>query len=166
MAPDLEKAWLENLKDLNVCSQKGLAERFDSSIGGNSVLMPFGGKNQLTPTEGMVAKLPVIGAETTTATAMTYGYNPYLMEWSPFHGAMYAVIESVAKMVALGGRADKIRLTFQEWFERVGTEGRKGGRAVAGLLGAVWAAAGGPAICCYAGCSLGTASAGDSCHWR
>lgn len=139
LAPDLEKAWLENLKDLNVCSQKGLAERFDSSIGGNSVLMPFGGKNQLTPTEGMVAKLPVIGAETTTATAMTYGYNPYLMEWSPFHGAMYAVIESVAKMVALGGRADKIRLTFQEYFESLGTDSRKWGRPFAALLGALWA---------------------------
>ena len=139
LAPDLEKAWLENLKDLNVCSQKGLAERFDSSIGGNSVLMPFGGKNQLTPTEGMVAKLPVLGAETTTATAMTYGYNPYLMEWSPFHGAMYAVIESVAKMVALGGRADKVRLTFQEYFESLGSDSKKWGKPFAALLGALWA---------------------------
>ena len=139
LAPDLEKAWLENLKDLNVCSQKGLAERFDSSIGGNSVLMPFGGKNQLTPTEGMVAKLPVLGAETTTATAMTYGYNPYLMEWRPFPGAMYAVIESVAKMVALGGRADKVRLTFQEYFESLGSDSKKWGKPFAALLGALWA---------------------------
>lgn len=139
LAPDVEKAWLENLKDLNVCSQKGLAERFDSSIGGNTVLMPFGGKKQLTPTEGMVAKLPVLGAETNTATAMTYGYNPYLMEWSPFHGAMYAVIESVAKMVALGGRADTIRLTFQEYFESLGTDSKKWGKPFAALLGALWA---------------------------
>lgn len=139
LAPDLEKAWLENLKDLNVCSQKGLAERFDSSIGGGSVLMPFGGRNQLTPAEGMVAKLPVLQAETTTATAMTYGYNPYLMEWSPFHGAMYAVLESVAKMVALGGRADRVRLTFQEYFERLGSDSKKWGRPFAALLGALWA---------------------------
>ena len=136
---NLSKAWLANLGNLNVCSQKGLAERFDSSIGGNTVLMPFGGKNQLTPNEGMVAKLPVIGAETDTATAMTFGYNPYFMEWSPFHGAMYAVIESVAKMVALGGRADKIRLTFQEYFESLGTDSRKWGRPFAALLGALWA---------------------------
>ena len=99
---NLSKAWLANLGNLNVCSQKGLAERFDSSIGGNTVLMPFGGKNQLTPNEGMVAKLPVIGAETDTATAMTFGYNPYFMEWSPFHGAVYSVVESVARIVALG----------------------------------------------------------------
>ncbi len=139
LEPDLEKAWLENLKDLNVCSQKGLAERFDASIGGNSVLMPFGGKNQLTPTEGMVAKLPVLEGETNTATAMTYGYNPYLMEWSPFHGAVYAVVESVAKMVALGGRADKVRLTFQEYFESLGTDSKKWGKPFAALLGALWA---------------------------
>ena len=119
---DTEAAWLANLRDLNVCSQKGLAERFDSTIGGNTVLMPFGGKKQLTPAEGMVAKLPVLGAETTTATAMTFGFNPYFMEWSPFHGSVYAVVEAAAKMVALGGRADKIRLTFQEYFESLGKD--------------------------------------------
>ncbi|WP_297568286.1 phosphoribosylformylglycinamidine synthase [uncultured Anaerovibrio sp.] len=139
LGSDIEKAWLENLKDLNVCSQKGLAERFDASIGGNTVLMPFGGKYQMTPTEGMVAKLPVLGGETTTATAMTFGYNPYLMEWSPFHGAVYAVLESVAKMVALGGRADTIRMTFQEYFESLGNDPRKWGKPFAALLGALWA---------------------------
>ncbi len=136
---DIEKAWLENLKDLNVCSQKGLAERFDSTIGGNTVLMPFGGKNQITPAEGMVAKLPVLGAETTTATAMTFGYNPHLTEWSPFHGAVYAVLESVAKMVALGGRADTIRMTFQEYFESLGDDPKKWGKPFSALLGALWA---------------------------
>ena len=139
MGNDVEKAWIENLKDLNVCSQKGLAERFDSSIGGNTVLMPFGGKHQLTPAEGMVAKLPVLGAETNTATAMTYGYNPYFMEWSPFHGAMYSVVEAAAKMVALGGRADTIRLTFQEYFESLGKDSVKWGRPFSALLGALWA---------------------------
>ena len=139
LGSDIEKAWLENLKDLNVCSQKGLAERFDSTIGGNTVLMPFGGTQQLTPAEGMVAKLPVLGAETTTATAMTYGYNPYLMEWSPFHGALYAVVEAVAKMVALGGRADTIRMTFQEYFESLGRDAAKWGKPFSALLGALWA---------------------------
>ncbi len=139
LGSDIEKAWLENLKDLNVCSQKGLAERFDATIGGNTVLMPFGGKTQMTPVDGMVAKLPVLGKETTTATAMTYGYNPHLMEWSPFHGAVYAVLESVAKMVALGGRADTIRMTFQEYFESLGNDSRKWGKPFAALLGALWA---------------------------
>ena len=136
---DLEKAWTENLKDLNVCSKKGLAERFDSTIGGNTVLMPFGGATQLTPAEGMVAKLPVQGAETTTATAMTFGLNPYLMEWSPFHGAVYSVVEAAAKMVALGGHSDKIRLTFQEYFESLGTDSKKWGKPFSALLGALWA---------------------------
>ena len=136
---DVEKAWLENLRDLNVCSQKGLAERFDSTIGGNTVLMPFGGKKQLTPAEGMVAKLPVLGAETNTATAMTFGLNPAFTEWSPFHGALYAVVEAAAKMVALGGRADKIRLTFQEYFESLGKDPEKWGKPFAALIGALWA---------------------------
>ncbi|BAL82672.1 putative phosphoribosylformylglycinamidine synthase II [Selenomonas ruminantium subsp. lactilytica TAM6421] len=136
---DLEQLWLKNLQDLNVCSQKGLAERFDSTIGGNTVLMPFGGKRQLTPAEGMVAKLPVEGAETNTATAMTFGLNPALTEWSPFHGALYAVVEAAAKMVALGGRADKIRLTFQEYFESLGKDEVKWGKPFAALLGALWA---------------------------
>ena len=136
---NLSKAWLANLGNLNVCSQKGLAERFDSSIGGNTVLMPFGGKNQLTPNEGMVAKLPVIGAETDTATAMTFGYNPYFMEWSPFHGAVYSVVESVARIVALGGNADTVRLTFQEYFESLGKDSYKWGKPFSALLGALWA---------------------------
>ena len=136
---DLERAWVENLKDLNVCSQKGLAERFDSTIGGNSVLMPFGGRKQLTPAEGMVAKLPVQGAETNTATAMTFGLDPAFTEWSPFHGALYAVVEAAAKMVALGGRADKIRLTFQEYFESLGKDPEKWGKPFAALIGALWA---------------------------
>ena len=145
---DLESAWIENLRDLNVCSQKGLAERFDSTIGGNTVLMPFGGKKQLTPAEGMVAKLPVLGAETTTATAMTFGFDPHFMEWSPFHGAAYAVVEAAAKMVALGGRSDKLRLTFQEYFESLGRDSQKWGRPFSALLGALWAqhALGVPAI--------------------
>lgn len=134
---DLENAWIENLKDLNVCSQKGLAERFDSTIGGNTVLMPFGGIHQLTPAEGMVAKLPVADGKTSTATAMTYGFNPHLMEWSPFHGAVYAVVEAAAKMVALGGRYDKIRLTFQEYFESLGKDSEKWGKPFSALLGAL-----------------------------
>ena len=136
---DLELAWKENLKDLNICSQKGLAERFDSTIGGSSVLMPFGGRSQMTPAEGMVAKLPVVDRETNTATAMTFGLNPDLMEWSPFHGAVYAVVESVAKLVALGAPADRARLTFQEYFERLEDVPEKWGAPFAALLGALWA---------------------------
>ena len=134
---DLEKAWLANLSQLNVCSQKGLVERFDATIGANTVLMPFGGKYQKTPAEGMVAKLPVLGGETNTATAMTFGFDPYLLEWSPFHGAMYAVVESVAKIVALGGHYDSIRLTFQEYFERLGKESIRWGKPFSALLGAL-----------------------------
>jgi phosphoribosylformylglycinamidine synthase len=134
---DVEKIWLDNLKDLNVCSQKGLAERFDSTIGANTVLMPFGGQYQLTPAEGMVAKLPVMSGETTTATAMTYGFNPYLMAWSPFHGSVYAVVEAVTKMVALGGSYDKIRLTLQEYFESLGKDSAKWGKPFSALLGAL-----------------------------
>lgn len=136
---NLEKAWLENLKDINVCSQKGLSERFDSTIGAGTVIMPFGGKNQLTPSEGMVAKLPVMSGETNTATAMAYGYNPYIMSWSPFHGAVYSIVEAVAKIVALGGKADKVRLTLQEYFESLGTDEKKWGKPLSALLGALWA---------------------------
>ena len=134
---DVEKAWLSNLAQLNVCSQKGLVERFDATIGANTVLMPFGGKYQKTPTEGMVAKLPVLQGETNTATAMTFGFDPYLLEWSPFHGAVYAVVESVAKIVALGGHYDSIRLTFQEYFERLGKESTRWGKPFSALLGAL-----------------------------
>ena len=109
----LEDMWIENLRDLNVCSQKGLGERFDATIGAASVLMPFGGKNQLTPSEAMVAKLPVRHGETNTASAMAFGFNPDLSTWSPFHGAVYAIVEAVAKIVAVGGEAAKVRLTLQ-----------------------------------------------------
>ena len=136
---DVEKAWLADLSDLNVCSQKGLSERFDSTIGGNTVLMPFGGRHQLTPQEGMAAKLPVQGAETNTATAMSFGLDPYFMSWSPFHGALYAVVEAEAKMVAMGGDQEKIRLTFQEYFESLGKDPEKWGNPFAALLGALWA---------------------------
>ncbi|MBR2214744.1 MAG: phosphoribosylformylglycinamidine synthase [Selenomonadaceae bacterium] len=138
---DLEKAWLENLKDLNVADQKGLAERFDSTIGAGTVLMPFGGKKQLTPTDGMVAKLPVTQGETDTATAMTFGFNPFLSEWSPFHGAIYAVVESLTKLAVLGADATKARLTFQEYFPHLGDEPQKWGQPTAALLGALTAQA-------------------------
>lgn len=136
---DLETAWLENLKDLNVCSQKGLAERFDSTVGGGTVLMPFGGKYQSTPAEGMVAKLPARGGNTNTATAMTFGFNPHLMQWSPFHGAAYAIVEAAAKIVALGGRYDRIRLSLQEYFEKLGDDPLRWGKPFSALLGALWA---------------------------
>ncbi|ODA42997.1 phosphoribosylformylglycinamidine synthase [Desulfosporosinus sp. BG] len=135
----LQEAWLANLADLNVCSQKGLVERFDSSIGMASVLMPLGGKYQVTPTEGMVAKLPVLTGETNTATMMTYGYNPQMAKWSPFHGALYAVIDAVTKIVALGGDYRYVRLTLQEYFERLGTDPEKWGKPFSALLGAFYA---------------------------
>ncbi|QGG47229.1 phosphoribosylformylglycinamidine synthase [Heliorestis convoluta] len=134
--PDLKEAWLTNLEDLNVCSQKGLVERFDSTIGAGSVLLPFGGRNQVTPAEGMVAKIPLLSGETKTATAMTFGYDPHLASWSPFHGAFYAVVEAVARVVALGGDYRKIRLTLQEYFEKLGQDARKWGKPFSALLGA------------------------------
>lgn len=127
------------LKDLNVCSQKGLVEMFDSSIGGNTVLMPFGGKNQSTPSEAMVSKVPVLEGETSTGTIMSYGFNPYISEWSPFHGGLYAVVESVTKIVALGGDYKKIRLSLQEYFEKLGTDKKKWGKPFSALLGALYA---------------------------
>ncbi len=133
---DLAQKWLETLGDLNVCSQKGLSERFDSSIGAGSVLMPFGGKYQLTPAEGMAAKLPLSEGETTTATLMAYGYNPILTSKSPFHGAMYAVVESLSKIAAMGGDYSRARLTFQEYFERLGSDPKRWGKPFAALLGA------------------------------
>lgn len=135
----LTEAWLTNLQDLNVCSQKGLVERFDSTIGSNTVLMPFGGKYQATPAEGMVAKLPVQSGETHTATVMSYGYNPQLSKWSPFHGALYAVVEAVTKVVALGGDYRKVRLTLQEYFEKLGKDPEKWGKPFSALLGAYYA---------------------------
>ena len=134
-----KKTWLDNLQDLNVCSQRGLVERFDSSIGTGTVLMPFGGKYQGTPSEAMVAKLPLMKGETTTGTIMSYGYNPKLCTWSPFHGAFYGVIEAVAKVVALGGDYKSIRLTLQEYFEKLGKDPEKWGKPFSALLGAFYA---------------------------
>lgn len=134
---ELEDMWLANLSDLNVCSQKGLGERFDATVGAASVLMPFGGKYQLTPSEAMVAKLPVRHGETNTASAMAFGFDPDLSTWSPFHGAVYAIVEAVAKIVATGGEARRVRLTLQEYFERLGTDPKKWGKPFAALLGAL-----------------------------
>ena len=135
----IKELWISNLQNLNVCSQKGLVERFDSTIGTGTVIMPFGGKYQSTPSEAMVAKLPVLSGDTTTGTIMSYGYNPRLSTWSPFHGALYAVIESVAKVVASGGDYRKIRLTFQEYFEKLGKDPYKWGKPFSALLGALYA---------------------------
>lgn len=135
---NLSEAWLKNLQTLNVCSQKGLVERFDSTIGAGTVLMPFGGKYQLSPSEGMVAKIPVQNGDTNIGTVMTYGYNPSIGKWSPFHGAMFAVVESVAKVVALGGDYKKIRLTLQEYFEKLGKDPKKWGKPFSALLGAYY----------------------------
>lgn len=133
---DLKKAWLTLLGDLNVCSQKGLVEMFDSSIGAASVLMPYGGKYQLTETQAMVAKLPVLKGKTDTVTMMSYGFDPYLSSWSPYHGAIYAVTESMAKIVANGGDFKKIRFTYQEYFRRMTEEPRRWSQPFAALLGA------------------------------
>ncbi|MBU5312168.1 phosphoribosylformylglycinamidine synthase [Tissierella carlieri] len=129
-------AFVENIKDLNICSQKGLVEGFDHTVGSSTVLMPLGGKYGLTPAEGMVAKIPVLEGETNTCSLMSYGYEPKLSKWSPFHGGYYAVIESVAKIVAMGGDYRKIRLTFQEYFERLGNDPIKWGKPFSALLGA------------------------------
>ena len=133
---DVKKAWLDTLSDLNVCSQKGLVEMFDSSIGAASVYMPYGGKYQLTPTQSMVAKLPMSEGKCDTVTMMSYGLDPYLASWSPYHGSVYAVISSVAKIVAAGGDYSKIRFTFQEYFRRLGEDPKRWGEPMAALLGA------------------------------
>ena len=133
---NLKEQWLENLNDLNVASQKGLIERFDSTVGAGSVLVPLGGRTQLTPAEGMAAKIPVEGGVTNTCSLMTYGFDPYLSKESPYHGAMYAVIHSVAKIVAMGGDYKKIRLTFQEYFEKLNKEPKRWGKPLSALLGA------------------------------
>ncbi|MCL2688577.1 MAG: phosphoribosylformylglycinamidine synthase [Chitinispirillia bacterium] len=133
---DLSGAFTETLSDINICGKRGLAEMFDSSVGAATVLMPLGGKYQSTPAELMVAKLPVLNGETSTGTAMSYGYDPNLSSWSPFHGALYAVVHSVAKVVASGGDHTKIRLTFQEFFERLGNDKARWGKPFAALLGA------------------------------
>lgn len=134
--PDVKEKWMDTLKDLNVCSQKGLVEMFDGSIGAGSVFMPHGGKYQLTETQAMVAKLPVLKGKTDTVTMMSYGFDPYLSTWSPYHGAIYAVIESVAKIVANGGDYRKIRFTFQEYFRRMTEDPARWSQPFAALLGA------------------------------
>ena len=133
---DIREKWLDTLKDLNVCSQKGLVEMFDGSIGAGSVLMPYGGKYQLTETQAMVAKLPVLKGNTDTVTMMSYGFDPYLSSWSPYHGAVYAVLESVARIVATGGDYSKIRFTFQEYFRRMTEDPHRWSQPFAALLGA------------------------------
>ena len=133
---DVKEKWLDTLKDLNCCSQKGLVEMFDSSIGAGSVYMPYGGKYQLTETQSMVAKLPVLEGKTDTVTMMSYGFDPYLSTWSPYHGAVYAVLESVAKIVAAGGDYSKIRFTFQEYFRRMTEDPKRWSQPFAALLGA------------------------------
>ena len=134
--PDVKAKWLETLADLNVCSQKGLVEMFDGSIGAASVFMPHGGKYQLTETQSMVAKVPVLNGKTNTVTMMSYGFDPYLSSWSPYHGAAYAVTESVAKIVATGGDYKKIRFTFQEYFCRMTEDPKRWSQPFAALLGA------------------------------
>ena len=133
---DVKEKWLNTLKDLNVCSQKGLVEMFDGSIGAGSVFMPHGGKYQMTETQAMVAKLPVLTGKCDTVTMMSYGFDPYLSSWSPYHGAVYAVLESVAKIVANGGDYSKIRLTFQEYFRRMTEDPSRWSQPFAALLGA------------------------------
>ena len=133
---DVKGAWLALMSDLNVCSQKGLVEMFDSSIGAGSVLMPYGGKYQLTETQAMVAKLPVLRGKTDTVTMMSYGFEPYLSSWSPYHGAVYAVTESMARIVANGGDYKKIRFTFQEYFRRMTSDPERWSQPFAALLGA------------------------------
>lgn len=133
---DAKTTWLNILSDLNVCSQKGLVEMFDSSIGAGSVLMPYGGRTQTTPAQSMVAQIPMLKGKTDAVTVMSYGFDPYLSSWSPFHGAVYAVISSVAKVAAAGGDASKVRLTFQEYFKKLGGDPRRWGQPFAALLGA------------------------------
>ncbi|WMJ87362.1 phosphoribosylformylglycinamidine synthase [Anaerocolumna sp. MB42-C2] len=133
---DIKDKWLQTLRDLNVCSKKGLVEMFDSSIGAATVTMPYGGKYQLTPIQTMIAKLPVLKGNCDTVTMMSYGFDPYLSSWSPYHGAVYAIISSVAKIVAAGGDYKKIRFTFQEYFRRLGNDAKRWGEPLTALLGA------------------------------
>ena len=133
---NIKERWLKNLSNLNVCSQKGLVEMFDSTIGAGSVVMPYGGETQMTPTQSMVGMLPTLTAECDTVTIMSYGFDPYLSSWSPFHGAAYAVVDSVAKIAAAGGDVRRIRLTFQEYFKKLGQDPYRWGQPFAALLGA------------------------------
>lgn len=136
---DIREGFIRSFQRLESCCLKGLVERFDSTIGAATVLMPFGGKYQLSPAEGMAAKLPVLDGDTTTCTMMTYGFNPAISKSSPFHGAVYAVVEAVAKIVAMGGDYRKIRMSFQEYFEKLGTEPSRWGKPFSALLGAYFA---------------------------
>ena len=133
---DLKNKWLKSLAALNVCSKKGLVEMFDSSIGASTVTMPYGGKYQLSPIQTMAAKLPVLNGTCDTVSMMSYGFDPYLSSWSPFHGSVYAVITSVAKIVAAGGDHSKIRFTFQEFFRKLGNDPKRWGEPLVSLLGA------------------------------
>ena len=133
---DMKGAWLAELSDLNVCSQKGLVEMFDGSIGAGSVYMPYGGKYQLTETQSMVAKLPVLKGKCDTVTMMAYGFDPYLSSWSPYHGSIYAVLESLSRIVTAGGDFKKVRFTFQEYFRRMSENPRRWSQPFAALLGA------------------------------
>ena len=133
---DVKETWLSMLSDLNVCSQKGLVEMFDGSIGAGSVFMPHGGKYQMTETQAMVAKVPVLNGTTDSVSMMSYGFDPYLSSWSPYHGAVYAVTESVAKIVAAGGDYRKIRFTFQEYFRRMTEDPKRWSQPFSALLGA------------------------------
>ena len=133
---DLRKTWLQRLSDLNACSQKGLVEMFDSSIGAGSVLMPYGGTWQMTETQTMIAKVPVLQKETETVTMMSYGFDPYLSSWSPYHGAVWAVTDSLSKIVASGGSAKTVHFTFQEYFQRMTEDPTRWSQPFSALLGA------------------------------
>ena len=133
---DNKSAWLAMLADLNVCSQKGLVEMFDGSIGAGSVYMPYGGRYQLTETQSMVAKLPVLKGKCDTVTMMSYGFDPYLSSWSPYHGSVYAVLESLSRIVTAGGDYKKVRFTFQEYFRRMSEDPKRWSQPFAALLGA------------------------------
>ena len=135
-AGDMKGAWLAELADLNVCSQKGLVEMFDGSIGAGSVYMPYGGRYQLTETQSMVAKLPVLKGKCDTVTMMSYGFDPYLSSWSPYHGSIYAVLESISRIVTAGGDFKKIRMTYQEYFRRMSEDPKRWSQPFAALLGA------------------------------
>ena len=135
-AGDMKGAWLAELSDLNVCSQKGLVEMFDGSIGAGSVYMPYGGRYQLTETQSMVAKLPVLNGKCDTVTMMSYGFDPYLSSWSPYHGSIYAVLESISRIVTAGGDFSKIRMTYQEYFRRMSEDPKRWSQPFAALLGA------------------------------
>ncbi len=133
---DVKKTWLDTLADLNVCSQKGLVEMFDSSIGAGTVVMPYGGKYQLSPTQTMIAKIPMDKGNTEDVTMMSYGLDPYLLSWSPYHGSIYAVIHSIAKIVSAGGDWSRIYMTYQEYFKRLGSDPKRWGAPMSALLGA------------------------------